>query len=151
MPKRRPAPTRTVADFLAGLPADRRRELSRVRAVVRKHLPAGYEEVVEGSMIVYRVPPARIPATARRPSLWYVALASPKSYLTLHLMPVYASPSLLAQLRDGFAAAGKRLEMGKACIHYRRADDLALDAIGAVVASVSMDRWIATAAKAWSR
>ena len=32
--------------------------------------------------------------------------------------------------------------MGKSCIRFKRADDLPLDAIGDVVASVPMERWI---------
>ena len=32
--------------------------------------------------------------------------------------------------------------MGKACIRFKRADDLDLDVIGDIVASVPMERWI---------
>ena len=152
MPKvRTPRPTRTVAQFLAGLPAERRRELARVRSAVKKHLPAGYEEVAEGSMIVYRVPPKLTPETYNGRPLWYAALAAPKSYLTLHLMPVYASPDLLARLRAGFERAGKKLDIGKACIRFRRADDLALEAVGMAVAAVPLKRWIALALAARAR
>ena len=141
--------SRTVAQLLKDLPADRRRELSRVRAVVRKHLPKGYQEVVEGNIIAYQVPLDRADHHGR--PLWYAALAAPKTYLTLHLMPVYASPPLLARLKAGFKAAGKRLDIGKACIRYQRAEDLALDTIGEIVGSVSLEQWIAVAAAAWKR
>jgi hypothetical protein len=120
-----------------------------VRGVVRKHLPKGYTEVVEGKIIAYQVPLARANHHGR--PLWYAALAAPKSYLTLHLMPVYASPALLRQLKAGFKAAGKRLDIGKACIRYERAEDLDLDTIGEVVASIPLEKWIAIAAAAWER
>jgi hypothetical protein len=139
-------PTQTVAQFLSKLPADRRRELSRVRTALKKHLPKGFEEVVEGSVIAYQVPVDRAPDTYNGRPLWYAALGSPKSYLTLHLMPVYWNPKMLKRLDDGFKAAGKKLDIGKACIHYQRADDLALEAIGQVVASTALDQWIALAA-----
>lgn len=139
----------TVTQFLNALPAERRREMSRVRDVVRKHLPKGYAEVVEGKIIAYQVPLERA-AHHGRP-LWYAALAAPKSYLTLHLMPVYASPSLLARLKAGFKTAGKRLDIGKACIRYQRAEDLDLHTIGEIVASVPMTKWIALATAAWNR
>lgn len=74
--------------------------------------------------------------------LWYVALASEKSYLSLHLMPVYGDSALAARLADGFKAAGKKLDMGKACIRFQTASDLALDTVGEIVASIPMDRWI---------
>jgi len=107
--------------------------------------------VIEGKMIVYQVPLAQTPGTYHGHALWYAALAAPKSYLTLHLMPVYASQPLLERLKKGFKAAGKRLDIGKACIRYRRADDLDLASIGDVVASIPIEKWIALAATSRKR
>jgi len=141
----------SVASFLESLPAERRQEVERIRAVVRARMPKGYEEVVKRNMLVYQVPLARYPDTYNGQPLWYVALASGKSYLSLHLVPVYGDPAQARRLEDGFKAAGKKLDMGKACIHFHHADDLALEAIGDVVASVPMDRWIAIARAARRR
>ena len=141
----------TVAKFLAQQPPERRKALARVRSVVRKHLPAGYRETLTKGMIVYEVPLARYPDTYNGQPLWYAALAAPKGYLTLHLMAAYGSKELTRRLVDGFHAAGKKLDMGKACIRFQAADDLALDAIGAVVASVPLDRFVAIAQAARRR
>lgn len=141
----------SVTEFLTHLPAERRRELERVRSVVRKHLPAGYEETLTRGMIVYEVPLRRYPDTYNGHPLWYAALASQKGYLALHLMPVYGSATLAQRLRDGFKTAGKKLNMGKACIRFRTADDLALDAIGEVIASTSLEHFVATAQAARRR
>ena len=142
---------RSVTDFLAQLPAARRKELQRVRSVVRKHLPAGYEETLTRGMIVYEVPLRRYADTYNGHPLWYAALASQKAYLALHLMPVYGSATLAQKLRDGFKAAGKKLDMGKACIRFRTADDLALDTIGEVVGSTSVERFVTIAQAARRR
>jgi hypothetical protein len=141
----------TIAIFLAKLPAERRREVERVRDAVRKHLPQGYEEVVSKNMLVYQVPLERYPDTYNGRPLWYVALASQKSYLSLHLMPVYGDKALARQLSDGFRTAGKKLDMGKACIHFKTADDVPLDVIGQVVATIPADRWIEIARAARRR
>ena len=125
----------TVSEFLKTLPQDRRLELKRVRDVVKKRLPKGYEECVSGKMIVYHVPVDGKP-------IWYAAIASMKGYISLHLMPVYGDRSLTARLKDGFKAAGKKLDMGKACIRFKKADDLALDVIGDVVGAVPTAKWI---------
>ena len=147
----RPAAPKSVAAFLAGLDDARRAEVRRVRAVIRRSLPAGYEEVISNGMLVYQVPLARYPDTYNGHPLWYVALASAKSYLSLHLLPVYGVPALADRLSAGFGAAGKKLKMGKACIHFHAADELALDAIGEIVAATPPDRWIAFAQASWGR
>lgn len=140
-----------VAAFLAGLPAGRRQEIEKVRSIVRTHLPDGYEETVSKNMLVYQVPFDRYSDTYNGHPLWYAALASEKSYLSLHLMPVYGNPASAARLEHGFQVAGKKLNMGKACIRFQKADDLALDCIGELVASVPVERWIQIAQAARRR
>lgn len=125
--------------------------MAQVRAVIRDHLPTGYEEVVSRNMLVYQVPLTRYADTYNHQPLWYVALASEKSYLSLHLMSVYGDAGEAQRLKDGFRAAGKKLDMGKACIHFSTADDLPLDLIGSVVARVPVDRWVAIAQAARRR
>lgn len=102
-------------------------------------------------MIVYEVPLELYPDTYNGHPLWYAALASEKNYLTLHLMMVYGSSKLAARLQDGFRAAGKKLNMGKACLRFQSADDLALDVIGEIVAGIPVDRYIEIAKAARSR
>jgi len=139
-----------IASFLASLPDERRKEVERVRKTIRRHLPAGYEEAITKNMLVYQVPLSVYPDTANGQPLWYVALASQKSYLSLHLVPVYADKKLARQLQDGFRAAKKKLDMGKGCVRFQTADDLPLDVIGEIVASTPRDRWIAIA-QAWRK
>jgi hypothetical protein len=71
--------------------------------------------------------------------------------LTLHLMPVYASPVLLGRLQEGFRAAGKRLDIGKACIHFTRADDLPLECISEIVSAMPVAKWVEIARSARKR
>ena len=139
-----PLPTK-VTEFLASLPPDRRKEISRVRSVIRKHLPAGYKEVMCMGMITYEVPLKVYPDTYNGHALWYAAVGAQKNYLTLYLMNAYGTPALARKLQTGFKSAGKKLDMGKACIRFQTADDLALDTIGEVVASTSLEQFVASA------
>jgi len=132
----------TVAQYLRELPADRRRIIAAVRAVIRRNLPAGYHEVMSWGMITYEVPLSRFPDTYNGRPLMYAALASQKNYCTLHMMAVYGSPERLAALKAGFQDAGKKLDMGKACIRFRSLEDLPLDAIGDAIAGVPLDRFV---------
>jgi len=156
MPSRKPrhVPPKNLASvdgYLARLPADRGRQLEVVLDVVRRYVPDGYRETVTSGMIVFEVPLALYADTYNGHALWYVALAAEKSYLTLHLMSVYGSPVLAQKLRDGFKGAGKKLDMGKACVRFQRADDLALDVIGEIIASISLERFVAIAQAARRR
>lgn len=126
----------TVAQYLAELPAERRRELSRVRDVILKRLPKGYVESMNFGMIAYEVPLATYPSTYNGQPLMYAALAAQKNHLSLYLMCVYSDPDPKARLTEAFQAAGKRLDMGKSCIRFQTADDLPLPAIGKLIAAI---------------
>jgi Domain of unknown function (DU1801) len=141
----------TVTEYLHALPEDRRKEIAKVRSVIRKHLPKGYQEAMTYGHITYQVPLRRYPDTYNGQPLCYAALAAQKNFNTLYLMRPYGDPAQLQELKDSFAKAGKRLDMGKSCIHFKSAEDLPLPAIGQLVASTSPDRWIATAKAARKR
>lgn len=133
----------TPDSYVANLPADRRAAVAAVRDVIRAHLPNGYEETIGSGMIVYAVSRARYSTTPNKEPLWYAALAAQKSYNSLYLMSAYGSKEHARRLRDAFEKSGKKLDMGKSCIRFQRADDLDLDVIGELIASVPVDKWIA--------
>lgn len=142
---------RTPAEYLAAQPPDRRKALSRVRQVVRRHLPAGYREVINWGMITYEVPLSRFPTTYNGQPLCYAGLAAQKNHLSLYLMCAYGSPAQAGRLRDGFKKAGKTLDMGKSCIRFQTADDLPLDVIGKAVASMPVKKYLAVFEKSRKR
>jgi hypothetical protein len=111
-----------------------------VRRVVLDHLPEGYEERMNWGMISYEVPLARYPDTYNGQPLMYAALAAQKRGYTLYLMNEYADGS--PALREGFERAGKKLDMGKSCVRFRRLEDLPLDVIGAAIARTPVDAFI---------
>jgi hypothetical protein len=132
----------TVEEYLQELPEDRRAVVSAVRDMVRRHLPAGYEESMTYGMIGYGVPLERYPTTYNGQPLTYAALAAQKSYYSLYLTCTSAGGQEQA-LRDAFQAAGKKLDMGKSCIRFKKLDDLPLDAIGRIIAGTPPDAHIA--------
>ena len=58
-------------------------------------------------------------------------------------MGVYGDPQQEVWLKQAFVEAGKKLDMGKSCLHFRKLDDLPLDVIAEVVASTPPDEYIA--------
>jgi uncharacterized protein YdhG (YjbR/CyaY superfamily) len=135
--------TATTADeYIAALPEDRRESIAKVRAVVKKNLPKGFAEFVSWGMINYGIPVKRFPGTGNGQPLCYVALAAQKNYCSLYLMSVYGDRKNEARLREGFKAAGKKLDMGKSCVRFKSPDDLPLDVVGEVISSMSVEQWI---------
>lgn len=140
----------TPVEFLTELEPSRRAEMARVLRLIRANIPEGYEEVVSSNMIVFQVPFEKYSDTYNGHPLWYVALASQKK-MSLHLMSMYMNPVITNKVEDGFKAEGKKLDMGKACIRFNKADDLAEDVIAAVVGATPMNRWIDVAKAARKR
>lgn len=132
----------TVEGYLAALPEERRTALSGLRSVILENLPEGFVECVSFGMIGYVVPLERYPETYNRQPLMYAALASQKNHMALYLMAVYSDPAQEKDLRDGFAAAGRKLDLGKSCLRFRKLDELPLDAIGRAVARNTPEEFI---------
>jgi hypothetical protein len=136
-------PASTAAEYLAQLPHDRRAVVEALRALVRGHLPPGYVEGAGWGMLTYSVPLARSGPTYNGQPLCYVALAAQKQHYSLYLTGAYMDPALTARLKAAFAAAGKRLDMGKSCVRFRSLDALPLDALGPIVAAVPVEEFVA--------
>ena len=133
----------TPDEYLAQLPADRRASMSAVREIVRKNLPAGYEEGMQYGMIGWYVPLETFPDTYNGRPLALAGLASQKRYISLYLNSVYGDRATEAWFRERYAATGKRLDMGKSCLRFTRADDIPLDLIGETIARADLDTFIA--------
>ncbi len=133
----------TVEQYLAELPDDRRADVARVREVILANLPDGFEETMQYGMIGYAIPLERFPDTYNGEALGSVALAAQKRHISVYMHALYASQELTAWFVEAYAAAGKKLNMGKSCVRFRRADDAALDVIGEAVAQVTPDQLIA--------
>ena len=133
----------TVTEYLANLPADRRTIIAAVRKVIKANLPAGYKESVGAGAICYSVPLSVLPDTYNGHPLWYAALASQKNYCSLHLLTLYGDTEKTKAFKAAFAKAGKKLDMGKACVRFKTLDDLPLDVIAETIAATPMAAYVA--------
>ena len=133
----------TVKDYLASLPDDRRKALSAVRAVIRKNLPKGIVESMNWGMISYEVPLRTYPDTYNGQPLMYAALASQKNHMAVYLMGIYGSEPLRVRFEEAYLETGKRMDVGKSCVRFRRLDDLPLDVVGDAIAAVSLEDFLA--------
>jgi hypothetical protein len=147
--KRKAARPTTVAGYLASLTSERRAVIEEARALVHKHIPKGYTEFMNWGVINWGIPLEEFATTHNGQPLCYVGLAAQKSYNSLYLMGVYdangkyTSPFSEKLLVDAFKKAGKRLDMGKCCLHFKELDDLELTSVAKVIAMSTPKEYIA--------
>lgn len=135
----------TVEQYLAELPEDRRETVQAIRALILKNLPKGYEEGMQYGMIGYYVPHSVYPpgyhCDPKQP-LPFVSLASQKNYISLYLGCVYGNADHEAWFREAWAKTGKKLDMGKSCVRFKKLDDLPLSVIGQSIKRVPVKKYI---------
>jgi hypothetical protein len=136
----------TVEQYLSELPEDRRKALEEVRQVIRKNLDEDFEEGIQYGMIGYYVPhrvyPAGYHCDPKQP-LPFAALASQKNYMSVYLMCVYGESEHAKWFHQAWTKSGKKLDMGKSCVRFKKVDDLALDVIGEAIKRVPAKKYIA--------
>ena len=132
----------TVDQYLAELPDDRRDAIETVRDVILSNLPEGYAESMMWGMITYSVPLDVHPDTYNGQPLMYAALASQKNHMAVYLSGVYADDERRDAFLSDYRATGKRLDMGKSCVRFRRIDDLPVELIGESIGAIDVDSFI---------
>jgi hypothetical protein len=144
----------TVKEYLADLPPDRRAAVEQVRDVILKNLDKDYEEGIQYGMIGYYVPHRLFPAGYHcdpKQPLQFAALASQKNYLSLYMMGLYCgcgegqkreNPHA-SWFRKEWEKTGKKLDMGKACIRFKKVEDVPLDVIGQAIARIPAKTYVA--------
>lgn len=145
----------TVNEYLKSLPDDRRAAVEAVRKVILANLDKDYAEGMSYGAIGYFVPHTVFPAGYHcdpKQPLPFAGLASQKNYLSLYLMGVYCGcaegprgveTSHARWFRETWAKTGKKLDMGKACVRFKKVEDLALDVIGEAIRRVPAKTYIA--------
>jgi uncharacterized protein YdhG (YjbR/CyaY superfamily) len=132
----------TVEEYLAELPKERREAIEAVRRVILKNLPAGYEETMNWGMITYQVPLETYPDTYNKRPLMYAALAAQKNHMAVYLTAIYMDEEASREFEATYRATGKRYDVGKSCVRFRKLQDLPLELIGQSIASLPVSEFV---------
>jgi hypothetical protein len=148
--KARAARPTSIAAYLDSLTPERRAVVEEARAFVHRHIDKGYTEFMNWGVINWGIPLEQFSGTHNGQPLCYVGLGAQKNYNSLYLMGVYnsssgqyTSPFPEKLLVDAFRKAGKRLDMGKCCLHFKTLDDLELTSVAKVIAMSTPKEYIA--------
>ena len=138
----------SVEEYLAEIPPESLAAIETLRSVVNANLGEGYEEGMQYGMIGWYVPhrvyPKGYHCDPKQP-LPFASLASQKNHMALYLCGLNCLPGLKDAFLQGFAAAGKKLDMGAACVRFKRLDQLDMASVRAAVAAVPSAEFIASA------
>ena len=136
----------TLQQFFEELPDDRRVALQAVRETVLRNLPAGYEERMQDGGILYFVPHSVYPngyhCDPKQP-VPFVGIASQKNHMAVYMICLYVDAAASAEFVREYTASGKKLDMGKCCVRFKKLADLPLEVIGAAVARATVAEFLA--------
>lgn len=136
----------TPDQYVSELPPDRQELVTAIRAVINQNLPADLEEGMQYGMIGWFLPHRVYPAgyhCDRKQPVPYAGLASQKQAVSLYLFCVYVDSELSAWFQEEYGKTGKKLDMGKGCVRFKRLADVPLDLIGQVIRAMPADQFLA--------
>ena len=135
----------TPQEYIASLPDDRKKPVEDIRQAINKNIPKGFKEVMCYGMLGWVVPHEIFPpgyhCDPTKP-LMLINLASQKNHIALYHMGLYTG-SLLGWFREEWQkATPKKLDMGKACIRFKKPDDIPIALIGALASKLTPQAWV---------
>ncbi len=137
----------SVQAYLEDLPPDRRTAIESVRRVILDSLNPGFEEGIQYGMLAYYVPHSVYPkgyhANPKLP-LPCISLASQKSHMAVYLMCINGGSDFETWFREAWAKSGKKLDMGKSCVRFKKLEDVALDVLGETLKRVTVEGYVAS-------
>ena len=93
-------------------------------------------------MITYQVPLEVYPDTYNKQPAMYAALASQKNHMAVYLTGIYMDEEARQEFETAYRATGKRFDVGKSCVRFKKLDDLPLPLIGDSIASIGMEEFV---------
>ena len=136
----------TPEEYIQNLPEDRISPVRKIRQIILKNLPKGFEEGIGYGMLSYHVPKTIYPAGYHcdtKLPLPFMNVASQKNFVALHHMGMYANPELLEWFVTEYPKhSSKKLDMGKSCVRFKKMEDIPYDLIGELVTKMSVQDWV---------
>ncbi|MEN9303573.1 MAG: hypothetical protein RL264_2002 [Bacteroidota bacterium] len=136
----------SVEAYILAQPVERQQALNKLRETILRHLPKGFEEMINYGMPGYVVPHSIYPSGYHcdpKLPLPFMNFASQKNSINFYHMGIYANPTLLEWFTNEFPKhSSKKLDMGKSCIRFKKPEDIPFDLIGELVSKIAPSDWI---------
>ena len=136
----------TPEEYISQIPEERQEALARLRKVITKNLPKGFEEGIQYGMIGYYVPHSKYPDGYHcdpKIPLPFMSIASQKNSINLYHSGIYAKEELYDWFVNEYPKHCKRkLDMGKSCIRFKKINEIPFKLIGELSNKMSCEEWI---------
>ncbi len=136
----------TVHEYFKELPADRVLHFKKLRDVIVKNIPEGFEERMSYGMIGYVVPHSLFPDGYHCNPLFplpFVNIASQKNFISMHHMGLYGSSDLTDWFVKEYPKHCKnKLDMGKCCVRFKKPEQIPFKLIEELIKKITVEEYI---------
>jgi uncharacterized protein YdhG (YjbR/CyaY superfamily) len=137
---------KTPDQYFQELPEERKEAMLKLRQIIKKNLPEGFEEIMGYGMLGYAVPHSIYPkgyhCDPKQP-LPFFGMASQKNSINIYHMGIYADNDLYDWFVSEYPKYSKaRLDMGKSCIRFKKPEHIPFELIGELLTKISVLEWI---------
>ena len=136
----------TPDEYIEALPEGRRETVAKLRKIIKKNLPKGFQETAGNDFINWVVPVKAYPAGYHcDPSkpLGFVSIASQKNFIAMYHMGLYGNKKLREWFTNEWKKASPRkLDMGKSCVRFKKPDEIPYDLIGQLMTRITPQQWV---------
>lgn len=136
----------SIEDYISKIPEEIQEAFKKLFDTVNDNLPKGFEDAANYGMIGWVVPLAKYPAgyhCAPGTPLPFINIASQKNFIALYHMGLYSTPELLDWFVTEYPKhSKKKLDMGKSCVRFKKAEDIPFELIAELSKKMTADDWI---------
>jgi uncharacterized protein YdhG (YjbR/CyaY superfamily) len=137
-----------IQRYIDAIPEDKKEYFLKLWQTISSTIPNGFEEQFSYGMIGFVVPKTIYPngyhCNTKLP-LPFINIANQKNFIALYHMGIYMKPELLEWFVSEFPKhSDQKLDMGKSCIRFKKANEIPFELIGELVKKMSVNDWIET-------
>lgn len=138
----------SIQNYIDQLPENRQGIMEKLIDVIQNNIPQGFECTVSyghiGFVIPHSIYPKGYHCDPKLP-LPFVNIASQKNHIAIYHMGIYMNQEVFDWFVNEFPKhSSKKLDMGKSCIRFKKAEDIPLDLIGELMTKIEMADYINT-------
>jgi uncharacterized protein YdhG (YjbR/CyaY superfamily) len=134
--------------YIDQLSEERQEVIKKIRTIIKKNLPKGFEECINYNMIGYVVPHSTYPDGYHcdpKTPLPFMNVASQKKFVAIYHSGMYAKKEVYDWFVGEYPKHAKRkLDMGKSCVRFKKMDDIPFDLIRELCTKMTVNEWVNT-------